>query len=172
MEFLEGKALSRHLLERYVHDPRGWNFVVAPARKHGFFDGIFSSPDEAWHIKLDSIFKPNPLTLGVRTEAGLGRLRMPDSTPFGYRKLDPRLAMEMLQMMEAGGEVPAGDPTLGDLLRTLEPTVPVPGQSYAEGPFVYTNAKIIEFTDQEKTLDDRLASELLKLLRNRYPSYG
>src|SRR5207247_646295 len=59
MEFLEGKALSRHLLERYVRDPRGWNFVVAPARRHGFFDGIFSSPEEAWHIKLDSIFKPN-----------------------------------------------------------------------------------------------------------------
>jgi hypothetical protein len=173
MEFLEGKALSRHLLERYVRDPRGWSFVVAPARSHGFFDGIFSSPDEAWHIKLDSIFKPNPLTLGVRTEAGIERFRTPDPTPFGYRKLDPRLAMEMLKMIEADGtEMSGGEPNLGALIRSIEPTVPIPGESYAEGPFVYTNAKIIEFTDKEKTLDDRLASELLRLLRNRYPSYG
>lgn len=172
MEFLEGKALSRHLMERYIHDPRGWNFAIAPARSHGFFDGLFSSPDEAWHVKLDTIFKPNPLTLGVRTESGLGKVRIPDSTPFGYRKLDPRLAMEVLRMMEAGGEMSSGEINLGALLRSIEPTVPVPGESYAEGPFVYTNERVINFTDQEKSVDDRLASELLKLLRNRYPSYG
>ena len=172
MEFLEGKTLSKHLLQRYIRDPRGWNFMVAPARKHGFYDGLFSSPEETWQIKFDSIFKPNPLTLGVKTETTLGRVRAPESVPFGYRKLDPRLAAEMLRMIEEGAEEPSRHVDLGSLLRSLEPTVPVQGQSYAEGPFVYTNAKIIDFTDQEKSADDRLSSELLRLLRNRYPSYG
>ena len=172
MEFLEGKALSRHLLERYVRDPRGWSFAITPARTHGFFDGLFSSPDEAWRIKLDTIFKPNPLTLGVRTESSPGNSRIPESTPFGYRKLDPRLAMEMLKMMETGEGMASGDVNLGDLLRSIEPTVPLPGESYAEGPFVYTNRRVVNFTDQEKSVDDRLATELLRLLRNRYPSYG
>jgi hypothetical protein len=172
LEFLEGRALSRHLLERYVRDPRGWNFALAPARTHGFFDGLFTGPEEAWQIKLDTIFKPNPLTLGVKMESRPGKNRNLDSTPFGYRKLDPRLAMEMLKIMETGEENSSGDLNLGALLRSIEPSVPIPGESYAQGPFVYSNERVIKFTDHEKSVDDRLASELLRLLRNKYPSYG
>ncbi len=172
MEFLEGKSLSKHLLERYVHDPRGWNFTITPARKHGFFDGLFSSPNEAWQIKIDSVFKPNPLVLGVRRESVPGRMGLPDTLPFGYRTLDPRLAVEMLKLMEEGGAMQRNGINLGTLLRSLEPTVPVTGHSYAEGPFVYTNHRVVNFTEQEKSTDERLGSELLRLLRNRYPSYG
>src|SRR2546427_2661687 len=128
MEFLEGKALSRHLLQRYTRAPRGWNLAIAPARAHGFFDGLFSSPDEAWRIKLDTIFKPNPLTLGVKAESSPGNIRIPESTTFGYRKLDPRLALEMLKLMETGEELSSGDVNLGALLRSIEPTVPLPGE--------------------------------------------
>jgi hypothetical protein len=79
--------------------------------------------------------------------------------------------MEMLKLMESGEEL-SGDVNLGALLRSIEPTVPLPGESYAEGPFIYTNQRVVNFTDQEKSVDDRLATELLRLLRNRYPSYG
>ena len=31
-----------------------------------FFDAIVSNPNEVWQLKIDSIYKPNPLIIGTR----------------------------------------------------------------------------------------------------------
>jgi hypothetical protein len=173
MEFLDGRFLTTHLFERYSKDPAGWSFALAPGRKHGFFDMLVSSADEAWHIKVDSIYKPSPLMLGAPTELGSAKTNSFNPIPFGYRDLGYGFALELLNSAGgARGSSPydASAAKLGNFLASAEPVVPERGRSYAEGPFMFKES--FKFTQGQKSSDDRLASELHRLMRNKYLSYG
>ncbi len=168
MKLLEGEVLRRHILESYSKNPRDWSFTISPSLRHGFYDALVSGPEGAWMLKIDSIFKPFPLMLGSQTEAD-SRLK-PGPFPYGYRKLSPQLVLQML-----GGEgSPRRDKTAADLLSVLgsEPVVPEEGGSYAHGPFVFTSPGRAGLPDGQSELDEKLNSEMRRLLMARYPGYG
>ena len=172
MELLEGESLRRFVLERYSKNPKGWSFVISPSLKHGFFDAFVSGPDGTWMLKIDSLFKPLPVVLGSPTEAD-PRVNSPfggSTFPYGYRKLPPELVLQML-----GSEShPRDEDTTSGLLSFLgsEPVVPEEGSSYAEGPIVFTRTGRSGLSESQKKLDDRLTSEMRRLLKTRYPAYG
>jgi hypothetical protein len=172
MEILEGRVLADLLLEKYSKSPRGWSFVVAPSRTHGFFDAFVSNPEQSWQIKMDSIFKPIPLVLGTQTEAEQRRISSLSPVTFGFRKFDPKLALRLLGGSPEEDE-PSSDGLSFDLSSILnsDPVVPREGGSYAQGPFVMAHQNLIKFSDAEKATDERLASELHKLFTRRYPNY-
>ena len=168
MEILEGSELKRRMLENYARDPKGWSFTISPSMTSGFFDATVSGPDGAWMLKIDSLFKPYPTVIGSQAEAL--RRRPEDHFPYGYRGLSPELA---LQLMGGGSETQSG-PLRRRLLSVLrsEPVVPEKGGSYAEGPLVLTGPGSVSLSDKQKEVDARLASEMRRLLRLRYPAYG
>jgi hypothetical protein len=169
MKLLEGESLKRHLLESYSKDPKGWSFVISPSRKYGFYDAIVSGPAETWMLKIDSVFKPVPIVLGSPTENG-PKLRPAGPFPYGYRNLPPGLILQML-----GGEgYPQENKAGANFLSMLrsETVVPEEGKTYAEGPFVLTNGEKIGLSERQSDLDMKLASEMQRLLRIRYPAYG
>ncbi len=173
MEILRGTALSKYLLEKYTKNPKGWNFMIGPAAKDNFFDALVSGPEENWQLKIDSIFKPTPTLLGAQVDP---LAKKPPTAPamfpsYGYRKLDPEIVLKVLQEQEEH-DTDEPLPSLDRLLASLEPTAPVPGSSYAQGPFVFTNQKFLGISESQKKLDDRLSSELRNLLREKYISYG
>ena len=168
MEILEGSELKRRMLESYARDPRGWSFTVSPSPSSGFFDAAVAGPDGAWMLKIDSLFKPTPIVIGSPAES---LPRRPQGTfPYGYRGLPPEL---VLQLMGGGSEIPRG-PLRRRLLSVLrsEPVVPEKGGSYAEGPLVLTGPGSVSLSDKQREVDARLASEMRRLLRLRYPAYG
>jgi hypothetical protein len=168
MKLLEGESLRRHLLESYSKNPKGWSFVISPSAKHAFCDAIVSGSDGTWMLKMDSIFKPNPIVLGSPTEDSL-ELKPAGSFPYGYRNLPPGLILQML-----GGEGNSPEDKTADLLSLLksETVVPEEGRPYAEGPFVFTRSGNVELSERQRDLDMKLASEMQRLLRTRYPAYG
>ena len=173
MEILEGRVLSKHLLERYSKNPRGWGFTMFPSPKEdtGFFGGLVSGPDEVWQLKVDSIFKPNPMMLGAKVDVDASKVAKFGTLPYGYRKLDQKAIISLLNAMNDSEE--EGPPiNIGQILNRIEPVVPREGEPYAEGPFVLTERGNIRLTDKQKDLENRLSSELRKLMRNRYQSYG
>lgn len=169
MEFLRGNALFRHLLDQYSKNPDGWHFTVGPSPRDNFFDGIVSGPREAWQLKLDSIFKPSPIVMGARMD-GLPTpaANMPS---YGYRKLEPEVLLQLIkEVSEESNSLKTS--TLERILGSLNPVVPQNNASYAEGPVVFSNKKIVGKSDAQKSLDERLASEVKRLLRESYPGYG
>lgn len=168
MEILEGSELKRRMLESYVRDPKGWSFTVSPSPNSGFFDATVAGPDGAWMLKIDSLYKPIPIVIGSPAESL--RRRPEGSFPYGYRSLPPELA---LQLMGGGGETTSG-PIRRHLLSVLrsEPVVPEKGGSYAEGPLVLTGPGSVCLSDKQREVDARLASEMSRLLKLRYPAYG
>jgi hypothetical protein len=167
MELLEGKILAKILLERYAKNPRGWNFIVAPSAKEEFFDALVSSPEEAWRLKIDSIFKPSPMVLGAKVDSDSSRANA-SPVSYGYRKLTPELLLKLLTSSEESDE----PKDLGSIIGNLDPVVPSQSGAYAQGPFTFTKNKIAAVSESQKQLDDKLSSEMRKLLRNKYASYG
>lgn len=163
-EILEGLALRKHILEHYSKKPADWNFTIAPAPKYGFYDALVSSPDESWKLKIDSIFNPLPKIIGAQVDIDRSKVKSHSQVSFGYRKLDPNLIMKLMLTMEEGQNV-----NIDSLLGPVSPVVPQNGGSYAEGPYVFTNEKL---STGQKELEDKLTSELQRLMRNRLPAYG
>jgi hypothetical protein len=169
MKLLEGESLRRHLLESYSKNPKGWSFVISPSEKHGFCDAVVSGSDGTWMLKIDSIFKPTPIVLGSPTEDS-PELKPAGPFPYGYRNLPPEL---ILQMLRGEGNPPRDKAAANffSLLRS-ETVVPEEGRPYAEGPFVFTGKRNLDLSERQRDLDMKLASEMQRLLRTRYPAYG
>ncbi len=166
MEILEGRELKRRMVESYSRDPSGWSFIVSPSPASGFFDATVSGPEGAWMLKMDSLFKPTPIVIGSPAEALRRRPRGP--FPYGYRDLPPELALEIM------GSEEGSDATRRRILSVLgsKPVVPEKGGTYAEGPLVLTGPGRVSLSRSQKEIDLKLASEMRRLLRLRYPAYG
>ena len=179
-EILEGTVLTNRLLERYSKSPKGWNFTIAPHPRDGFFDGLLSNPEESWQIKIDSIFRPTPLMLGAKVDVDYSKVKKLSPVSYGYRRIDPEAIMKVLSIFEDQEDRVSAQTSskrktkfsLDSILGPLEPVAPKLGGSYAEGPFVFTNEKISNLSTGQAQLDNKLSSELRRLLRNRYSSYG
>jgi hypothetical protein len=177
MELLEGKALSKLILERYSKSPRNWSFTVSPSPKDGYFDAVIGNREEVWQVKLDSIFKPSPFMLGAKADVDPLKVQKLSSVSYGYRKLEPKVLMQILESFSEQDDYETQDrrtpyKSFDSLLASLETVTPTPSGSYAEGPFVLTDRKANIVSDSQKKLDDKLHLEMRKLLRNRYSSYG
>ena len=168
MKILEGERLRRRIFRSYSRDPSGWSFVISPSPKYGYYNAFVSGPQGSWVLKIDSLFKPSPVVLGSPTEPGLVSNQM-GPFPYGYRRIPSELIPEML-----GGEVHPSDRTMAGLMSVLRSSTVVPeeGRSYAHGPFIFTNQERMDLSERQRELDDKLNSEMRRLLRYRYPAYG
>jgi hypothetical protein len=166
MEIFEGDALYRMLLQRYSKNPRGWSFTISPSPNNGFFDARVGGPEESWHLKLDTIYKPSPFVLGAKTDQGLST-SSPAPLSFGFRKVDPQEAPALLDdSLEGMGRLLA-------FLSTVNPVAPTGPGNYIQGPYVFANRwpAALSQTREERSVDSRLSDEMRKLIRRRYPSY-
>jgi len=166
MEILEGESLYDTLLQRYSKNPRGWSFTVSKSPNSGFFDALVAGPEDAWQLKLDTVFKPSPFVLGSKTDQGQVN-GMPAPISFGFRRIDPREAPALLDGSSQGMN------KLLAFLQSVNPVAPSGRGNYIQGPFVFASPGHVgrSLTGEQQTVDRRLSEEMLKLVRRRYPSY-
>ena len=173
MDILEGNNLATNLFERYSANSRNWKFVVSVTQQNGnFYDAIVSNPNEVWQLKIDSIYKPNPLIVGTKVD--VDPLRFNDNThmPFGYRKLDPKKIGKILSNISENEDTSALSSYIGSLISSTKPEIPSPNNSYAYGPFLFTQKNPIKVDDYQRKISDKLANRLNDKLRLLYSSYG
>ena len=173
LDILEGNNLATNLFERYSANSRNWKFVVSVSQQNGnFYDAIVSNPNEVWQLKIDSIYKPNPLIIGTKVD--VDPLRFNDNThmPFGYRKLDPKKIGKILSNISENEDTSALSSYIASLISSTKPEVPSPNNSYAYGPFLFTQKNPIKVDDYQRKISDKLANRLNDKLRLLYSSYG
>jgi hypothetical protein len=173
LDILEGNKLATNLFERYSANSRNWKFVVSVSQQNGnFYDAIVSNPNEVWQLKIDSIYKPNPLIIGTKVD--VDPLRFNDNThmPFGYRKLDPKKIGKILSNISENEDTSALSSYIGSLISSTKPEVPSPNNSYAYGPFLFTQKNPIKVDEYQRKISDKLANRLNEKLRLLYSSYG
>ncbi|HYZ49611.1 MAG TPA: hypothetical protein VE593_01890 [Nitrososphaeraceae archaeon] len=184
MDIMEDKAIARHLFEKYCSNPRNWNFVISTSSLgDGFFDAMVSNTDEVWQLKLDSIYKPLPLVVGTKIDMDsttIERGLSPNSVPFGFRKLEPPVIMDILKKVTEEQEARMNvhnaaadfDDQLYSILRSLKTVKPTGGNNYAYGPFIFTSRTNLSPNEYHKRVSEKLAMKLRDNLRNKYSSYG
>lgn len=173
LDILEGNNLATNLFERYSANSRNWKFVVSVTQQNGnFYDAIVSNPNEVWQLKIDSIYKPNPLIIGTKVD--VDPLKFNDNThmPFGYRKLDPKKIGNILSNISENEDTSALSSYIASLISSTKPEVPSPNNSYAYGPFLFTQKNPIKVDDYQRKISDKLANRLNDKLRLLYSSYG
>ena len=147
--------------------------MVSVSQQNGnFYDAIVSNPNEVWQLKIDSIYKPNPLIIGTKVD--VDPLRFNDNThmPFGYRKLDPKKIGKILSNISENEDTSALSSYIGSLISSTKPEVPSPNNSYAYGPFLFTQKNPIKVDEYQRRISDKLANRLNEKLRLLYSSYG
>ncbi len=182
MEILEDKILAKSIFQKYTVNPKNWNFVISTTPiNDGFFDATVTNPDEAWQLKIDSLYKPFPIIAGTKVDTESTKMKKiinKNTVPFGYRKINPPVLMNLFQKISQEQEVIATKDTnhinneLNSLLGSLEPTVPIKGIDYLYGPFLFTNKNIIDKNPHQKYISEKLALNMKKKIKERYPSYG
>jgi hypothetical protein len=182
MEILEDKILAKDIFKKYSINPKNWNFVISTTSMNdGFFDATITNPDEIWQLKIDSLYKPSPIIMGTKVDVELTKMKKMinrDIVPFGYRKIDPPILMNLFKSISeeqdsiARKDVDYLNKGLNSVLSSIEPTVPVKGTDYIFGPFLFTEKNIIDNTSYQKNVSERLSLNLKKRIKERYPSYG
>ncbi len=182
MEILDDKILAKNIFQKYTVNPKNWNFIISTTSiQDGFFDATITSPDEAWQLKIDSLYKPLPIITGTKLDIESSKMKKmfnKDMAPFGYRKIDPPMIMNLFKKISQEQETIARkdmdyvNNELNSFLGSLEPTVPEKGIDYLYGPFLFTNKNIIENNPYHKNISEKLATNLKKRIKDRYPSYG
>lgn len=182
MEILGEKELANNIFKKYTSNPRNWSFIISTnPMQDGFFDAAITNSDEAWQLKIDSIYKPSPIITGAKLDSDVQKVKKTfNSTtiPFGYRKIDPPMFVNLFkkiteeQIQISKGKTDHINIELNSILNSLEPTVPMKGTDYFYGPFLYTNKNIVEKNTPQKNAAEKLSINMKKVIKERYPVYG
>jgi hypothetical protein len=118
-------------------------------------------------LKIDSPFKPSPIVIGSQAESSPKKREV--RFPYGFRALSPDL---VLRIMADSEQSPQGSlqRSLLSVLRS-DPVVPEQGRTYAQGPMILTDPEN-GLSDAQREVDVKLATEMRRILRLRYPAYG
>jgi hypothetical protein len=92
--------------------------------------------------------------------------------PFGYRRLDPKKIGKILSNISESEDTSALSSYIASLISSTKPEVPSPNNSYAYGPFLFTQRNPIKVDDYQRKISDKLANRLNDKLRMLYSSYG
>lgn len=182
MEILEEKLLAKQIFKKYSANPRNWNFVISTnSIRDGFFDARVTNSEESWQLKIDSIYKPSPIITGTRLDMDPIKMKKTfdeEIIPFGYRKIDPPVIMNMFKKISEEHEMLSKKNTdyinreLNLMLNSSEPTVPTRGTDYLYGPFLYTSKSLIGKSSYQDIVSEKLASDIKRKIKERYPGYG
>jgi hypothetical protein len=180
MEILQEGELAQYLFNKYSMNPKNWNFIISVSQiRDSFFDAIISNPDEVWQLKIDSIYKPNPIIMGAKVDNDSSKLekRINNTSNFGYRHLETNKIMNFLknlteeQNYNSIKEIDVNK-HLHSLLSSIEPVKPVIGKDYLYGPFIFTEKKLTNFDKNNEQVSEKISSKMRSKLRTKYSYYG
>ena len=182
MEILEEKSLAKQIFKTYSTNPKNWNFIISTSSiRDGFYDATVTSPQESWRLKIDSIYKPSPIISGTRLDVDTKKIERDANNnliPFGYRKIDPPVFINIFKKLSEEQESIARknndylSQELNTLLNSMEPTVPTLGTDYLYGPFLYTNKNIAGKSRYDDVVSEKLSQSIRRKIKERYPGYG
>ncbi|MEE8403678.1 MAG: hypothetical protein V3R93_07995 [Candidatus Hydrothermarchaeaceae archaeon] len=149
------EIMFEKIFKRYNKNPKGWKFSIGTGYEDKFFDILVSNDTDVWQIKLDTLYRPNPLGVGVRV--GRSRKAFDSSHSFGFRPITEEFIPGILETgfsPEVIEEIMRKRPQPLDRIQT-------PG--IVQGPINFSDS--LDFiSERHKKLDNKLRTELDRLL--------
>ncbi len=170
--------------EEYQEDPEGWSFWMSPPSESGdFYEAYIVHGDEAYFLKLDSVFTPNPLGVGTKLSIEEDQL-VEDLPDFGYRKFDKEETRKFLENLPSPEEHETEEEFRKELKKSREKFAekainkkPVPfeppgekGGLAAIGPYSSENP-LGYISEKQKKIKRELNRKLERKINRDHPGY-
>ncbi len=170
--------------EEYQENPKNWSFWLSPPpSSDDFYEAYLIHKNEAFFLKMDSIYSPNPVGVGTRFKVEDDQLKE-DLPDFGFRKFEKEEIEKFLnnlpkpdefdsreEFMEELGKLNK-DFTENAMKKDPAPFEPLeePGEVAAIGPYSAENP-LSYVSEKQKKLRRELSRKLDKIINRDYPGY-
>jgi hypothetical protein len=157
--------LMKEILKKYNKDSVGWHVLVGKGSK-GYYDVFITSPKELWQIKLDTIYRANPMGLGARIGKNRESAELFRGIPdYGLRPLSKKVMAMMMSVIKRG------TPPMR-VLREVMSVDPKPNSEITtpwvlQGPVMHSVEPLELISDKQKELDAKMNRELERLLHKK-----
>ncbi len=164
MEILRAEDVIREILESYNRKPVGWQ-IASDFRGNMLALG----PDTGYRLKFMIISPSERIGVGVRFDdpVDVGRLGL--SPPCGFRPLSAEVAKEAIAAIASGG---AAQQVMERLMRAkpvrLQDCQGKDVGAVLSGPFM-SHPDLRMISPRQSDLDAKLAAEVERIFRQRYP---
>jgi hypothetical protein len=155
----------KEIWKKYNEDSMGWHVLVGRGSK-GYYDVFITNPKELWQLKLESVYRPNPIGLGVRIKKSAESGELLRGIPnYGLRPLSKKTMAMMMSVLKMGAPPVSA-------LREILNIEPKPHGEIAtpwilQGPVIHSAQPLELISDKQRELDARLSVELDSLLRKK-----
>ncbi|KXA96454.1 hypothetical protein AKJ38_03255 [candidate division MSBL1 archaeon SCGC-AAA259I14] len=184
MEKKKVDELMKDFYQEYQEDPSGWSFWMSPPPESDkFYEAYIIHGDEAFFLKLDSIFSPNPVGIGTKLEIERDQL-VKDLPDFGYRKFSRKEVEKFLKNIPKPEDYKSKSKFFQALKSSqnkmiekaldknptrFEP-IEEPGELAAIGP--YSSESPLDYvSEKQKQLRKDLSKKLNEIINREYPGY-
>ncbi|MEM2933586.1 MAG: hypothetical protein QXL78_01525 [Methanocellales archaeon] len=164
------EEIMQEIMQEYDSDPRHWSVSIGRSRDERYYDILIARGNELWQIKVDTLFKPSPIGIGAKIEIGQKKIETSSLPSYGFRSI-PREFKEL-----------ASSEDLASIIEKILKSEPVPTSKigkygFVQGPVAIKGSLLSPqplsyISEQQKTLDRKLAQELSSLLFKRYSGLG
>ncbi len=184
MKKKKADKIMKEFYEEYQEDPTNWSFWMSPPpNSNEFYEAYIIHEGEAFFLKLDSIYSPNPVGVGARLQIEEDQLRK-NLPEFGYRKFDQGEVETFLKNLPKPEEYESQEKFKKDLKETQKnitenalkkepmPFEPLekPGEIAAIGP--YSPESPLDYvSEKQKELRKELSEKLDRIINRDYPGY-
>lgn len=169
MEILDYSEVIKEIIRSYDRRPENWQVLMGRSPK-GFYDIIFSNPEEVWQLKIDTIYKPNPIGFGVKLEIDPVKIKVENFPPYGFRPISSNILDRIKEKISTYEDISS------IITENIMKTPPTPIREIKEtslaavGPYIQ-KPSIEPVSQNQKELSKKLDIELEKLMREKYYLY-
>lgn len=184
MKKKKADEIMKDFYEEYQEDPKNWSFWISPPpNSNDFYEAYILHNDEAFFLKLDSIYTPNPVGVGTKLKIEEDQLKenLPD---FGFRRFEKSEVEEFLENIPHPEDYESEEEFKEELKETEDdikqtamkkepgPIKPLkePGEVAAIGPYSAENP-LDYISEKQKEMRNELSKKLNKIINRDYPGY-
>lgn len=154
------EEIMKEIYKKYNENPYGWK-VLSGIDNKGFINLYFIHKDKAWHIKIWQVNPYKNIGFGTFIE-DFGEIKKLEELPsYGFRNLSKKEIIEILSLPPK------------EVIKKILNIQPIPIDELnkpiiLEGPIAFSNRPLSFLSEKQKSLDEKLSSELEKLIIKKY----
>lgn len=173
MKLQSYEEILLEILKKYNKKPYGWRVLIGKDPS-GFWDILFISDDEAWTVKLDTIFKANPIGLGVKLDEKFKPPKIDNDISYGFRPIPKSLIRNLSkEIQESKLSLDKAAEKLVNELKFIPPKpIDIIQQSSITAIGPHHILQTSPLSQKQKELSKSLDEELRKALRRKYSWYN
>ncbi|MCD6563474.1 MAG: hypothetical protein J7K23_06110 [Thermoproteales archaeon] len=166
-DFLPAEKVKKIFLKRYNENPKNWS-IIQKIDERKFINTFILNPEESWLLKEYPVNPYKTLGLGTTIDVKKDIIHRFSKPGFGFRPLPDTF----LEKISSQSDLEIRKIIIDALRKSPRPYTELDKKIVLGGPLYVANDSSFSLdliSDEQRKLDKKLALELEKLVRKKYP---